>query len=140
MRVCVCAVQVKGELDQDDQTSMYGCFKHLAGKPDVELRRSCAQQIGQVVRAAVSLAPNAYQQHFSDTFQSFATDFDEEVGWLHAHAHTHTLGTPETGQQIRQMHVCVRGTHASLLAYMQVHHCAIWGFTRVCVCVCHRFG
>jgi len=70
---------VKGEMEQDDVQVFYGCFKHLASKTDAELRRACAGSFAAVVKAAAALHPNAFPAHFSDSFQSLATDFDEEV-------------------------------------------------------------
>lgn len=58
----------------------YGCFKHLASKSDVELRRACGAAFSEVLRAAAALHPAAFVQHFADTFTSLAGDLDEEVG------------------------------------------------------------
>lgn len=48
-------LQVKGELEQDDVTVFFGCFKHLASKTDVDDRRSCAQQFGQLIKVGAAV-------------------------------------------------------------------------------------
>lgn len=70
---------IKGEMEQGDTQMFYGCFKHLASKADVELRRACASSFATLVKAAASLHPNAFAIHFSDTLQALAADYDEEV-------------------------------------------------------------
>jgi serine/threonine-protein phosphatase 4 regulatory subunit 4 len=57
----------------------FSCFKHLATKSDVELRRLCAGQLPAVLRAATALSATAFAQQFQDTLISLATDPDVEV-------------------------------------------------------------
>lgn len=77
--------QMKKDLEGADMQALHSCFKHLASKPDVELRRSCAQQLGPLARAACSISPSAFLDYYCDTFQALAHDADEEVqgggGW-----------------------------------------------------------
>jgi hypothetical protein len=76
-------MQVKGEFEVDDPPLFYGCFKHLTSKGDPELRRNCAAQFGQVLKAASMAQPGAFSLHFVETLHSMTADVDEEVGlWL----------------------------------------------------------
>ncbi|GFR43586.1 hypothetical protein Agub_g4683 [Astrephomene gubernaculifera] len=70
---------VKVDFEHDDSVLFFSCFKHLATKSDVELRRLCAGQLPAVLRAATALAAAAFSQQFQDTLNSLATDADVEV-------------------------------------------------------------
>lgn len=72
-------LQIKGEFEIDDPPLFYGCFKHLASKGDAELRRNCAAQFGQVLKAASMAQPGAFSLHFVETLHSMTADGDEEV-------------------------------------------------------------
>lgn len=70
--------QVKADFEHDDSLTFFGCFKHLAAKSDVELRRTCAGQLPAVLKAASALSANAFQQ-WQDTVNALACDSDAEV-------------------------------------------------------------
>lgn len=70
---------VRSEMEPDDYQMFYGCYKHMASKPDVELRRACAGSLGSLLKAATLTQANALGQHFSDTLASLAGDSDEGV-------------------------------------------------------------
>ncbi|GIL70257.1 hypothetical protein Vretimale_3531 [Volvox reticuliferus] len=70
---------IKVDFEHDDSVLFFSCFKHLATKSDVELRRLCAGQLPAVLRAATALSATAFAQQFQDTLISLATDPDVEV-------------------------------------------------------------
>ncbi|KXZ47380.1 hypothetical protein GPECTOR_35g818 [Gonium pectorale] len=70
---------VKVDFEHDDSVLFFSCYKHLATKADVELRRLCASQLPAVLRAATALTAAAFSQHFQDTLTNLATDPDAEV-------------------------------------------------------------
>ncbi len=67
------------DFEHDDSVLFFSCFKHLATKPDVELRRTCAAQLPAVVRAATALQASAFSAQFADTLTNLATDPDPDV-------------------------------------------------------------
>lgn len=75
-------MQVKGEFEYDDPQLFFGCYRHLAAKSDGGLRRLCAAQLPEVLRAASALHAAAFAQQFHDTFHALATDADPEVRTL----------------------------------------------------------
>lgn len=79
---CLCLLQMKSDIDTDDLPMFYGCFKHLATKADMELRRNCAQQLPSVLKAAAAVQQHAFALHFVDMTYSLANDSDEEVRTL----------------------------------------------------------
>lgn len=81
-------MQVKGEFEYDDPPLFFGCYRHLSAKSDVELRRLCAGQMPEVLRAASSLHAGAFSQQFSSTYYNLATDADPEVRTLIARQFT----------------------------------------------------
>ncbi|EFJ50926.1 hypothetical protein VOLCADRAFT_88347 [Volvox carteri f. nagariensis] len=70
---------IKADFEHDDSVLFFSCFKHLATKSDVELRRLCAGQLPAVLRAATALSTTAFAQQFQDTLISLATDPDVDV-------------------------------------------------------------
>ncbi|GLC55027.1 hypothetical protein PLESTB_000932600 [Pleodorina starrii] len=70
---------IKVDFEHDDSVLFFSCFKHLATKSDVELRRLCAGQLPAVLRAATALSAAAFSSQFQDTLISLATDPDVEV-------------------------------------------------------------
>lgn len=73
-------LQCKEVLDDEaDQQLCLGCFKHLASRPDAELRRACAGQLAGVLKACKS-PQVVFSQQLADTLYSLSTDVaDEEV-------------------------------------------------------------
>lgn len=63
-------------LGPGDCALFYSCFRHLAARPDPELRRACAAQLLPLMRAPLPGATHAY---FHDTWADMATDHDEQV-------------------------------------------------------------
>ncbi|KAG2451341.1 hypothetical protein HYH02_003945 [Chlamydomonas schloesseri] len=70
---------VKVDFEHDDSVLFFSCYKHLATKADVELRKLCASQLPAVLRAATALTAAAFSQQFQDTLNNLATDQDVEV-------------------------------------------------------------
>jgi hypothetical protein len=55
----------------------YSCFRHLAARPDAELRRAAAAALLPLMAAPL---PGATAVYFQDTFVDMAGDGDEQVG------------------------------------------------------------
>ncbi|KAF5829638.1 armadillo-type protein [Dunaliella salina] len=70
---------MKKEFEREDLMSLHSCYKHFASKSDTELRRCCASQLVPTAKAACSLDPHAFTEHYSDTFQHLSMDSDEQV-------------------------------------------------------------
>ncbi len=78
-------MQVRDVAAPGDVALFYSCFRHLAARPDAELRRACAAQLPALMAAPLQGATHAY---FHDTFADMAADHDEQVGgWLHGGLH-----------------------------------------------------
>jgi hypothetical protein len=68
--------QVRDQLAAGDAALFYSCFRHLAARPDAELRRACAAQLVPLMRAPL---PGAAGSYFHDTWADMALDHDEQA-------------------------------------------------------------
>jgi len=59
-----------------DLPLFYSCFRHLAARPNPDLRRACAAQLLPLMRAPLPGVTHAY---FLDTWLDMASDHDEAV-------------------------------------------------------------
>lgn len=67
---------MRNELEPSDASLLYGCFRHLAARGDVELRRLCAAQLPVLMKAPLAGTSSLY---LHDTWQDLATDHDDQV-------------------------------------------------------------
>ncbi|KIY97622.1 Serine/threonine-protein phosphatase 4 regulatory subunit 4, partial [Monoraphidium neglectum] len=67
---------VRDQLAAGDAALFYSCFRHLAARPDAELRRACAAQLVPLMRAPL---PGAAGSYFHDTWADMALDHDEQA-------------------------------------------------------------
>lgn len=45
--------QVRSDLEAQDTSLFYSCFRHLAARPDAELRRTCAAQLPALMKSCL---------------------------------------------------------------------------------------
>ncbi|GBF98978.1 hypothetical protein Rsub_11564 [Raphidocelis subcapitata] len=67
---------VHAELAPGDVALFYGCFRHLAARPDAALRRAAA---GALPRLMAAPLPGATAAYLADTWADLAADCDDEV-------------------------------------------------------------
>jgi hypothetical protein len=67
---------VRSALAPGDTGLFYSCFRHLAARPDAELRRAAAGRLLALVRAPL---PGATAAYLADTWADMAADADEGV-------------------------------------------------------------
>ncbi|WIA29762.1 hypothetical protein OEZ86_012236 [Tetradesmus obliquus] len=67
---------VRNDLEPSDAGLLYGCFRHLAARADVELRRLCASRLPALMASPL---PGSSASYLHDTWTDLALDHDMQV-------------------------------------------------------------